>query len=629
MVGHSSAAHAPRPCASDVVMIELITGAHTIDSANGLMDVKPLLMLMDICTCASAEKHTGVNCVTVSMGDVVFEYYPKCGEMLELTARPVFCGRTSLDISLSVVAEAGSVRRRVCDAIFTYVTTRGPQGEKRLCPELSDSSLAGGASSEQNDWERTLAQHRRSLLTVEQKRSSCVLNTLADTLAAAKDEQSLSGFDLEISEVVLPAHQNHMGNTFGGVVMAWMAKAALALAARKSRRSPGSLLVRSVLRVSFQCGSAVSDHLIFRPRLNAIFDEGRSAEVEVRVSKKSITTGVEIGMNVGYFYVSGSAVGTGTDIPFDFPNGRFRSSSSSEEEVLQKKTQGDAAEWRRRLLLARRQLLEGFGDPVEWHPSLHGLAPLLTIKSVLRLARHNDHSVYWRELPTTSQTNNIVTSVEWTPGESWGRSDTFVLRVKGVLSFPLKSDPAQSLIAVIQTLKTKRPQWDMFCNGIAILESCEQAEGDGAGLSNAAPTQKGIQWDVVQHLARTPSIFVKACEETGTRPERVIPFCYLRTWKVDPAEGTAILAAQSVLHAKAKTTPSMARVKPSGWFISCTADGAVELTYMVEHDLVSMRELALGMSDESIVETMAGLAKQWFVGLTSFFEHEGASDDGR
>jgi acyl-CoA hydrolase len=625
MADHSSA-HAPRSCASDVVMIELITGAHTIDSADGLMDVKPLLMLMDICTCASAEKHTGVNCVTVSMGDVVFEYYPKCGEMLELTARPVFCGRTSLDISLSVVAEAGSVRRRVCDAIFTYVTTRGPQGEKRLCPQLSDSLLAGDENSEQQDWERTLAQHRRSLLTVEQKRSSCVLNTLADTLAAGKDERSLSGFDLEISEVVLPAHQNHMGNTFGGVVMAWMAKAALALAARKSRRSPGSLLVRSVLRVSFHCGSEVSDHLIFRPRLNAIFDEGRSAEVEVRVSKKSITTGVEIGMNVGYFYVSGLAVGTGTDIPFGSPNGRIRRSRSSEAELQQKKTQGDAAAWRRRLLFARRQLLEGFGDPVEWHPSLHNLAPLLTIKSVLRLARHNDHSVYWRMLPTTSQTNSIVTAVEWTPGEAWGRSDTFVLRVKGVLSLPNKSDPAQLLVAVIQTLKSKRPQWDMFCNGIEILESCEQAEDDGV-LSNAASTQEGIQWDVVQHLARTPPIFVDACEETGTRPERVIPFCYLRTWKVDPAEGTAILAAQSVQHAKAKKTPSMARVKPSGWFISCTADGAVELTYMVEHDLVSMRQLALGMSDESIVETMAGLAKQWFVGLTSLFEHDGASDE--
>jgi acyl-CoA hydrolase len=623
MVARSSA---PTPStASDVVMIELITGAHTIDSE--WMDVKPLLSLMDICTCAAAEKHTGVNCVTVSMGDVVLEYYPKCGEMLELTARPVFCGRTSLDISLSVVAEAGSVRRRVCDAIFTYVTTRGPQGEKRLCPKLSDSFVEGGATSEQHDWERTLAKHRRSLLTVEQKRSSGDLHTLADTLAAAKDEQSLSGFDLEISEVVLPAHQNHMGNTFGGVVMAWMAKAALALAARKSRRSPGSLLVRSVLRVSFQCGSEVSDHLIFRPRLNAIFDEGRSAEVEVRVSKKSITTGVEIAMNVGYFYVSGIAVGTGTDIPFGSPNGRFHRSARSEAELQQTKTQGDAAEWRRRLLFARRQLLEGFGDPVEWHPSLHNLAPLLTIQSVLRLARHNDHSVYWRILPATPQTKNIVTVVEWTPGEAWGRSDTFVLRVKGVLSLSNKKDPAQSLFAVIQTLKSKRPQWDMFCVGIIILESCEQAEDDGVLSNNASSTKEGIQWDVVQHLARTPSIFVDACEETGTRPERVIPFCYLRTWKVDPSEGTAILAAQSVQHAKAKTTPSMARVKPSGWLISCTADGALELTYMVEHDLVSMRQLAPGMSDESIVETMAGLAKQWFVGLTSLFEHDVASDE--
>jgi hypothetical protein len=353
--------------------------------------------------------------------------------------------------------------------------------------------------------------------------------------------------------------------------------------------------------------------------LNAIFDEGRSAEVEVRVSKKSITTGVEIGMNVGYFYVSGTAIGTGTDIPFGSSNGRFQRSRSSEAELQQQKTQGDAAEWRRRLLFARRQLLEGFGEPVEWHPSFHNLAPLLTIKSVLRLARHNDHSVYWRTLPATptSETSNVVTAVEWTSGEAWGRSDTFVLRVKGIISLSNEKNPAQSLFAVIQTLKSKRPLWDKFCNGIEILESCEPAEGDGVLSTDESSTKDSIQWDVCSHLARTPPIFVDACEETGIRPERVVPFCYLRAWKVDPSEGTAILAAQSVQHARAKTAPSMARVKPSGWFISCTADGAVELTYMVEHDLVSMRQLALGMSDESIVETMAGLAKQWFTGLSS------------
>lgn len=618
-VSHSS-------CASDVVMIELVTAAHTIDGA-GLMDVKPLLMLMDICTCSAAEKHTGVNCVTVSMGDVVFEHFPKCGEMLELTARPVYCGNTSLDISLSVVAEedGGSIRRRVCDAIFTYVTTRGPKGEKRFCPPLrkiTGPSTLGDAqhTSEQSDWERTMAKHRRSLVRVEQTQSSCHLNTMAE----AKDDESLAGFDLEISEVVLPAHQNHMGHTFGGVVMAWMAKAALAKAARKSRRSPGSLLVRSVLRVSFQCGSGVSDHLIFRPRVNAIFDEGRSAEVEVRVSKKSIMTGVETCMNVGYFYVSGSNVGTGNDIPFaSSPNHEMARSSSSQEELLQQKSQGEAAEWRRRLLLARRRLLGGYGDAVEWHPSLFNQAPILTIYSVLRLVHHNDHCVFWRELPTVTSSvcsHNVVSNAEWTAGEAWGQSDTFVLRVKGVLSLPSKNGKLATLLDVLQTLKSQRPEWDKFCNGIEILEAQEQQEKDTDTALPKKGENAGIQWDVVQHIARTPAIFIYCSQKAGIPAPAVVPFCYLRTWKVDAAEGTAILASQSVLHSKAKTASS---IKPSGWFISCAADGGtVELTYIVEHNLTTVRRLASGMSDEKIVETMAGLAKEWFVGLSTLLESD-------
>ena len=52
-------------------------------------DLRPLLLLMDIGSCASAEKHTRVQCVTVSMGDVVIENLPRIGDMLELRASPV------------------------------------------------------------------------------------------------------------------------------------------------------------------------------------------------------------------------------------------------------------------------------------------------------------------------------------------------------------------------------------------------------------------------------------------------------------------------------------------------------------------------------------------------------------
>ena len=71
-------------------------------------DLRPLLLLMDIGSCASAEKHCKVNCVTASMGDVVIENYPIVGDLLELQASPVSVGRTSLEISVVIIAHSNS-----------------------------------------------------------------------------------------------------------------------------------------------------------------------------------------------------------------------------------------------------------------------------------------------------------------------------------------------------------------------------------------------------------------------------------------------------------------------------------------------------------------------------------------
>jgi acyl-CoA hydrolase len=176
------------------------------------------------------------------MGDVVFEYFPKMGDLLELTARPVYTGNTSLDMALHVVAEFNSVfvgngddtgevkggdgtsttyRMVVCEAVFTYVTTRGPNGEKRLCPPLVVPPVDGrlvGLGCEQFKWDKKIAQYRKALVKVERSNKSFNDDASSSTLCTPT-----RGFDLEMTEVVLPAHQNHMGHTFGGVVMAWMA----------------------------------------------------------------------------------------------------------------------------------------------------------------------------------------------------------------------------------------------------------------------------------------------------------------------------------------------------------------------------------------------------------------------
>lgn len=616
-----------------VVMVELVTTAHCVetDSNVSMMDVRPLLRLMDIATCASAEKHTGVNCVTASMGDVVFDHMPTAGDLLELTATPVFAGRTSLDIGLTVICIGGDgVRSFVCYASFTYVTTRGPDGQKRFCPPLpeelygSDEDDSHNRSKSTTDWARTTARFRRSLVKVEMKSASLIKN----------ESGVASGFETEFSEVVLPAHQNHMGQTFGGVVMGWMAKAALAEASRRSKRRVGTLLIRSVLRVEFSTGSDVSDHLVFRPRLNAIFDDGQSAEIEVRVSKRCITSGRECDMNVGYFYVSGYTRGKKVDKPFGATE-TFGCSALGKD--IQCRITSDA-NWRRRLLLARRRLLGGTGEAVKWHSSLQDVAPLLTILALLRLVHNEDKTVKWKELHfyngnqeppkksivgrasiigagRTNKTNLSKFVLEVTPGEPLGRKNTFILRGRGII---LNTRVAE----IFDMVKNKRMQWDELCNSIEIIE--EQRNGQ-AENEDDDDTNTKVDWDVVQYEVLTPQTALALGYiffwKTLSRPKKHIPLCLIRAWQMDKNDGTAVFASQSVRHPDA-AKGSLTQVFPSGWFLSPFEDASgktvgVSVTYVVEHDLVYLRRLAPVLTDKNIIKTMASATERWFHNIAS------------
>ena len=205
--------------ASVVRMVQAVTPSATLDGRH--LEMGALLRLMDIATCAAAEQHSRVNCVTVAMGDVVVENVPVVGDILVLVAEPVLAGNTSLEIALSVTAERGAERRVVCEAFFTYVTTRSASGEKQRVPPLPPSP------SERVLWAKRSAAYRKALLAVESKARDAPPPTPSGG-GSGEGGAGAGGFLFECSEVVLPAHQNHMGHTFGGVVMDWMSKAASA-----------------------------------------------------------------------------------------------------------------------------------------------------------------------------------------------------------------------------------------------------------------------------------------------------------------------------------------------------------------------------------------------------------------
>ncbi|CAH0379547.1 unnamed protein product [Pelagomonas calceolata] len=450
-----SSMNAPSSC---VRMVEQVSSVH---------DVGLLLQRMDIATCAAAERHTKVNCVTVAMGDVVVEHSPRVGELLTLTAEPVLVGRTSIDVSVRVSAEKGQVRRHVCDAAFTYVTTRGPDGEKRFCPPLEDDD-----ASERTRWARATAKRRRALLK----------------LAAPPPTPSNETFTFETIEVVLPKHQNHMGHTFGGVVMSWMHKAARTCCARHCGCAVDAVRTQGVDGVSFNTGSNVSDHLVFRARATASFDDG--GEVKVRAVKRDIATGTEQLINVGYF-------------SFGFFDGRQR--------FPDVKAPADALA-RRRMFVARRRLLTCTGGALAWHASLVKEAPALTLESSLRLFLTDE--LRWE---------HCADDVVWASGNAWGR-DSFVLKTDCIL-------PGASVDAAFRVVKDDRPAWDHLCVGI------EQVEN-------------GDEWDIVRHDSKAPAAarFLR-CLCRCSLPASVARLTLLRAWRKD-GEGYA-LATRSVRHADA------------------------------------------------------------------------------
>ena len=669
-----------------VKMFEIVDASSWTTCGKGIMeidDLRPLLWMMDIGSCASAEKHTSVNCVTASMGDLVIEHYPKIGELLELHASPVDTGTTSLNIAVTVYAHGGvdndnddeeeesssssssnnssssssnnsdedgsmeedkdepkpAQTKRVCEAFFTYVTTRGPNGEKRFVPPLDSGCRSEDDSS---DWERTMARFRKQLIRSEQQSS---------TLRPKDHTILLQKAIFESSEVVLPSHQNHMGHLFGGIVMGWMCKSALAACVKATRLPMKKFRIRSVQRVDFPTGAEVSDHVFFRPRITAVFDGGRSAEIEVMVGKRTTTTKgsddaantvtttsankqEETTINFGYFYVSGmisattntnnnTNTNTNTNKRLSTSVAPFaglipsKSSTKRTSQLLQQlcreqqnRVSGQdeitaMAHQRRAHMLARRFLLAGIGEPILWDPLLEVQAPILTILSVLRLNNEYQKSIrssvsssdetYNTNGPSSSSWNPIRDGdqeepVWWSYGNSWGNHNTLLIFHKRIISRKKSSSSSSSssrnnttlLQDCYRTLCSNRARWDPFTLNVRVLEQTNKIDTEQTDSKH----QNSVFWDVADYE-------MKASETAHTT------FCLLRAGSYIGADGSlnsnderttiptsGVLASRSVRHEGSFSTN---RVLPSGFLLKALdlKDGSNEENEFLEINYVA------------------------------------------
>jgi len=300
----------------------LVTFIKDVDAAvcdsKDTLSIGHLLEWMDAASCLAAEKHCGRSAVTLVMDDL--DFTDDFCELLSRGERCILEGKvtrafgSSMEVVVQVsVADvkSGSLRT-VCDAYFMYVVLKTEE-EKASQSRVEVPGLVPHTAEEHLEY--GLADLRRNF---RKKRDQQVEQLLkpSDMAALTEKPNVQSGSKVSFTELVLPYHANHMGNTFGGQIMSWMvkgAKTAIWLHLRlcctpsddsdDSRRLVGVggapaikleqlhdawLRPVSVDTIHFKAPSHVGDRVNVTARVSRAFEN--SIEVAVRVTSNSVDT---------------------------------------------------------------------------------------------------------------------------------------------------------------------------------------------------------------------------------------------------------------------------------------------------------------------------------------------------
>jgi acyl-CoA hydrolase len=294
----------PLTCSSTrVTMVHVVQPQNVIVSKWTSAGVKThiregfLLKLMDLATCASAEQLSGHSSVTFAVDDLIFhDTHLSVGETIVIKAQVNSAWGTSMECGCSVVADDGQKQRRICKAFFTYVSL-GPDGKKIKLPKLQ-------AIDADNLRRNHLAQERRKIrfrraAIIEHAASNIVkAPTLTSSTTTgnsefdnniATSETAIAAPPLVMTQIVLPQHANHHGNTFGGQIMAWMSIAARVVASRHVSASASSIgdsassvvVCKSIDDIFFKASSSTGDRVVIKSRVTRIF--ARTLEVQCEV----------------------------------------------------------------------------------------------------------------------------------------------------------------------------------------------------------------------------------------------------------------------------------------------------------------------------------------------------------
>ena len=265
---------------SRVTMCKVVTA--TLADARGHLDVGCLLQLMDIAACLSAEKHCKLNCVTLSMDDLHFDCEVPVGATVKLDAQINKIFGSSMEVGVSVGLEPlrrGHRGALVCSACFTFVALKDgkPCKVEQATAATIEERFASTLAGERKRWRMKRLQLESETAAALARQGPAALSRqpseMGSMKAAIRESEAASDIraddldvgggggccwrraqpregsvvasseiggglaEIAVTQLVLPNHANHHGNTFGGQLMSWMSEAAMVVGAKQARRS--------------------------------------------------------------------------------------------------------------------------------------------------------------------------------------------------------------------------------------------------------------------------------------------------------------------------------------------------------------------------------------------------------
>ncbi|XP_028300549.1 acyl-coenzyme A thioesterase 11b isoform X2 [Gouania willdenowi] len=268
---------------TQVQMSQIVLPCHA--NHCGELSVGQLLKWMDSTACLSAERHSGVSCVTASVDDINFEHtidmcrhvVPsvdskktvalRVGKVVNITAKVNRAFTSSMEVGILVMCEDlyTSHQWKVCRAFATFVARRTEAGKVQLKQVIPHTQM--------EQMEYSLAAERRRMRLIHAEIITDLLSCSTAQLGECqtqeyKDAVPAERTRVESVELVLPPHANHQVSTFGGQIMAWMENVATIAASRLCNAHP---TLRTIDMFHFRGPSHIGDRLVLKAIVNNSF----------------------------------------------------------------------------------------------------------------------------------------------------------------------------------------------------------------------------------------------------------------------------------------------------------------------------------------------------------------------